>query len=277
MSDLSLNRLGLYSGKNIKYLSSDEEYSIGIDYCDTGNIQAAHTLVVSTIPFVIKVAKPYSINFNLLLSDLVQAGIVGLIKSLKTYDPRAGVRFLNHSYRYIKNEVKDFAMSSWSIVKIESSSNKKTMFYNSFRINKCLEVDGDLSKLIEEFNVSEQELNSFLTRVKQRDLMLDAPLKSDTTDTYLDLLHDNSASPEDLLLKELDNKELKDVINKALHILTDDERYIIEHKYLVTSNLSLSEIGTSLCYSTERVSQLEKRAIKKLRRFLLENGVGYKK
>jgi RNA polymerase sigma-32 factor len=268
--DLSLNYLSLYSNKNIKYLTPDEEYTIGVDYCDTGNIQAAHTLIISAIPFVIKVAKPYSINFNILLSDLVQAGIVGLIKSLKTYDPRAGVRFINHSYRYIKNGIKDFAMSSWSLVKIESSSIKKTLFYNSFGINKFLDDGGDLSELTEEFNISEQDLNSFLVRLKQRDFMLNTPLNSESTDTFLDLLPDNADSPEDLFFKKLDNKELKDRIEKALCVLTKEERFIIEQKYLVEFNLSLPEIGTSLCYSTERVSQLEKRAIKKLRRFLLE-------
>jgi len=257
--------------KQIKPLTPEREYELAVRYRETGDRDAAHELVVSHLPFVVKVAFQYR-NYMLPVQDLVQEGTIGLMKAIKRFDPFLGFRLVSFAVWWIKAYIKNFILKSWSLVKLGTTQAQRKLFYRIGDIGE--HVDGDTHRervraLAEELKVKEDEVIEMEARMKAREWSLDGALADDGGFTGMDMLEDGAPDQETQLIEKQTEKAVSGFTTKALKKLDPRERFIISKRFLEEDPpWTLQKLGDHFGTSRERVRQLERRALGKLRKEL---------
>ncbi len=266
------NSLDLYIAQinQFQILSPEEEFKLALQYREKGDIEAAHKLITSNLRFVVKIALEYK-NYGVKLLDLIQEGNVGLMMAVKKFDPRRGYRFISYAVWWIRAYIQNFIIKSWSLVKIGTTQAQKKLFYKLGKVRRLLEApQGDhpqsYQDIAKDLGVKEEEIHEMEQRMGRRDLSLDLPFDEDKELTPLELLSDGSPDQEDRLIQSQDAQVQRNEISKALERLTERERYIITQRIMSDNPLTLREIGDTFQLSRERVRQIEKEALTKLRR-----------
>ncbi len=265
------NALDLYMAQinQLPILSPEEEFELALKYREKGDIEAAHQLITSNLRFVVKIALEYK-NYGLKLLDLIQEGNIGLMMAVKKFDPLRGYRFISYAVWWIRAYIQNFIIKSWSLVKIGTTQAQKKLFYKLGKVRRLLEAPrGDhpqsYKDIAKDLGVKEEEIHEMEQRMGRRDLSLDLPFDEDQELTPLALLSDDSPDQEDMLIRSQDSQIQKNEISKALASLSERERYIITHRIMSDNPLTLREIGDTLQLSRERIRQIEKEALTKLR------------
>ena len=266
------NSLDLYMAQinQFQILSPEEEFALALQYREKGDIEAAHKLITSNLRFVVKIALEYN-NYGVKLLDLIQEGNVGLMMAVKKFDARRGYRFISYAVWWIRAYIQNFIIKSWSLVKIGTTQAQKKLFYKLGKVRRLLEApQGDhpqsYQDIAKDLGVKEEDIHEMEQRMGRRDLSLDLPFDEDKELTPLELLSDGSPDQEDMLIQSQDAQIQRNEISKALERLTERERYIITHRIMSDNPLTLREIGDTFQLSRERVRQIEKEALTKLRR-----------
>jgi RNA polymerase sigma-32 factor len=266
------NALDLYMAQinQLPILSPEEEFELALKYREKGDIEAAHQLITSNLRFVVKIALEYK-NYGLKLLDLIQEGNIGLMMAVKKFDPLRGYRFISYAVWWIRAYIQNFIIKSWSLVKIGTTQAQKKLFYKLGKVRRLLEApQGDhpqsYEDIAKDLGVKEEEIHEMEQRMGRRDLSLDLPFDEDQELTPLALLSDDSPDQEDMLIRSQDSQIQRDEISKALASLSERERYIVTHRIMSDNPLTLREIGDTLHLSRERIRQIEKEALTKLRR-----------
>jgi RNA polymerase sigma-32 factor len=274
MSNLPVvsNGLDLYMAQISQFpiLSPQEECEIAVKYREKGDIEAAHRLITSNLRFVVKIALEYK-NYGIKLLDLIQEGNIGLMMAVKKFDPGKGYRFISYAVWWIRAYIQNFIIKSWSLVKIGTTQAQKKLFYKLGKVRKLLEApQGDhpqsYEQIAKDLGVKEEEIHEMEQRMGRRDVSLDLPFNESQELTPLELLSDDSPDQEDVLIRSQDSQIRRNEISKALDKLSEREKYIITHRIMSDKPLTLREIGDTFQLSRERVRQIEKEALTKLRR-----------
>src|SRR4030042_2955904 len=103
--------------RSIKPLTAEREHELAVRFKVSGEIEAAHELVVSHLPFVVKVAFQYR-HYKIPVQDLIQEGTIGLMKAVKRFDPYKGFRLVSFAVWWIKAYIKTFILRSSNLVKL---------------------------------------------------------------------------------------------------------------------------------------------------------------
>ena len=266
------NGLDLYMAQISQFpiLSPEDEFELALTYQEKGDIEAAHRLITSNLRFVVKVALEYK-NYGVKLLDLIQEGNIGLMMALKKFDPRKGYRFISYAVWWIRAYIQNFIIKSWSLVKIGTTQAQKKLFYKLGKVRRLLEApQGDhqhsYQDIAKDLGVREEEIHEMEQRMARRDVSLDLPFDENHELTPLELLSDDSPDQEDILIRSQDSEIQRNEISKALDRLSERERYIITNRIMSDKPLTLREIGDKFQLSRERVRQIEKEALTKLRR-----------
>ena len=248
-------------------LTREEEKELAIRYKKYNDIEAAHKLITSNLRFVVKIAHEYK-AYGMKLVDLIQEGNIGLMMALKHFNPEKGYRFISYAVWWIRAYIQNFIMKSWSLVKIGTTQVQKKLFY---KLNKTKEEfiaenkDFDFAEIAEELGVKEEEVQEMEQRMSFRDFSLNNELEEDQNVSYLDLLEDPTKNQEELVGNIEEQQYLRRQINDALSKLNEKERFIIENRVMAEEPMTLREIGLKFNISRERVRQIEKEALKKLK------------
>jgi RNA polymerase sigma-32 factor len=253
--------------RSIKPLTPEQEHSLAVRYHQEGDIEAAHELVVSHLPFVVKIAFQYR-HYKVPVMDLIQEGTIGLMKAVKRFDPYKGFRLVSFAVWWIKAYMKNFILRSWNLVKLGTTQAQRKLFFRMGDIGEHLEEDEReeaIRDLAEELRVKEDDVIEMEARVKAREWSLDMNVGEDGHTTGLDLLPDESENQEELLIENETATNLSSVTKKALKKLDPRERFIINKRFLDDSPWTLQKLGDHFGTSRERVRQLESRALGKLK------------
>ncbi len=266
------NGLDLYMTQISQFpiLSPEEEFELALEYREKGDVEAAHKLITSNLRFVVKIALEYK-NYRVKLLDLIQEGNIGLMMAVKKFDPRKGYRFISYAVWWIRAYIQNFIIKSWSLVKIGTTQAQKKLFYKLGKVRKLLEAprgtqQQSYQEIAQDLGVKEEEIHEMEQRMGRRDISLDLPFDEDQELTPLELLSDDSPDQEDMLIRSQDSEIQSNEVSKALDKLSERERYIITHRIMNDEPLTLQEIGDRFHLSRERVRQIEKEALTKLRR-----------
>ncbi|MGH7892990.1 MAG: RNA polymerase factor sigma-32, partial [Thermodesulfobacteriota bacterium] len=264
--------IGIFLKEINKYpvLSKEEEYSLAVRYYEENDLEAANTLVVSNLRFVVKIASEY-ISYGFPLGDLVQEGTIGLMNAVKKFNPYRGYRLISYAVWWIRAKIQNYIMKFWSHVKIGTTQAQRKLFHKIGRAKKDLNIhhdelnESDISKVAGLFGVKNKDVIDMEFRMASRDFSLDTSFKDDDSITYLDTVSDTSSNQEEVL-ESLEQSELaREGLKKGLKKLTPREKRVIERRYLSTPQGKLRELGDELGISKERVRQIEVQALKKLR------------
>ena len=253
--------------RSIKPLSREREFELAVKYHETGDVEAAQEMVVSHLPFVVKVAFGYR-HYMIPVQDLIQEGAIGLMKAVKRFDPYRGFRLVSFAVWWIKAYIKNFIMKNWNLVKLGTTQAQRKLF---FRIGDVGEHPDEetrqehIEDLATELNVKPDDVIEVQARMKAREWSLNEMVGDEKDVSGLDLLPADSPDQESQLIEKETGQALSAATDNALKKLDKRERFIVTKRYMEDSPWTLQKLGDHFGTSRERVRQLEKRALKKLK------------
>lgn len=264
----------IYRVNQIPLLSAEEEYELAQRFREEGDLEGARELVLAHLRYVVRVARGY-LGYGLALNDLIQEGNVGLMKAVKRFDPTMGVRLVSFAVHWIKAEIHEFVLHNWRIVKIATTKAQRKLFFNMRQMKKRLgwmsyeEVDAvanDLGVSREEVLVMEQRLNAM-------DASYDATDSDDDDQSYKAVpagyLHDVRSDPAFIYEQENSGSQNREKLHLAFARLDERSQDILQQRWLLDDKaVTLHTLAEKYGVSAERVRQLEKNAMKKLREYM---------
>jgi RNA polymerase sigma-32 factor len=256
--------------RKIKPLPAEREFDLAVRYRETGDRDAAHELVVSHLPFVVKMAYQHR-HYMLPMQDLVQEGTVGLMKALQRFDPYRGYRLVSFAVFWIKAHIKNFVIRSWNLVKLGTTQAQRRLFSHVGRIGEHPDEESKsrrVKDLAEELGVKEDDVIEMEARMKARDWSLDQTIGEESPVAAVELLADQSPNQESLLIEKERESALGGMASKALAVLDPRERFIITKRFIEETPWTLQKLGDHFGTTRERMRQLEGRALNKMRKAL---------
>ncbi len=251
-------------------LTREEEHELAVQYKQYGDIEAAYKLVRSNLRLVVMIAREYERAFRNLL-DLIQEGNVGLMESLRNFDPYRGVRFPSYAVWWVRAYIIRYLMNNWRMVKLGTTQAQRRLFFNLRKEKEKLEAEGFVpgARLIaQRLDVKESEVIEMDQRLSGRDLSTDAPLSEGEAATLLNKLTDDSPTPEEHLAEYEYRQAIKERLKTFGEGLKDKELVVFRERLMAEQPLTLREIGMRHGVSRERVRQIEHRVKKKLKNYL---------
>ncbi len=261
-----------------RLLTRDEERSLAMRVWEENDRDAAYILVTSNLRLVVKIALEFQRVWMQNLLDLIQEGNIGLMQAVKKFDPYKNVKFSYYASFWIKAYILKFIMDNWRLVKIGTTQGQRRLFFKLKKEKQSLIDQGFDPKprlLSERLGVSEREIVDMDQRLDNWDLSLDAPLKEDSDTERMDFLSTDSESAEDTMAKKEMDVLLHNRIEEFRKGLTDRELEIFDQRIFAENPATLQEIGDNYDISRERVRQVEKTIIRKMREFFKEKMQDY--
>jgi RNA polymerase sigma-32 factor len=255
---------------NYKLLTREEERELGIRVREHGDKDAAYKLVTSNLRLVVKIALEFQRVWMQNLLDLIQEGNIGLMQAVKKFDPYKNVKFSYYASFWIKAYILKFIMDNWRLVKIGTTQGQRKLFFKLKKEKQKLIDDGFDPKpklLSERLGVSEREIIDMDQRLDGWDVSLDAPLKEDSDTERIEFLSTQTESIEDRVSKKEIEFLLHNKIAEFRKKMTPRELEIFDLRIFSDNPVTLQEIGDRYGISRERVRQVEKNIIKKMREF----------
>ena len=262
-----LNRY-LSEVEQFPFLSAEEEYRLAVRFYEHQDRDAAHRLVRSYLRYVVKIAREYK-NYGLRVMDLVQEGSIGLMQAVKKFNPYKGFRLSTYAVWWIRAAIQEFVLRSWSLVRIGTTAAQRKLFFNLRKNKRSIErLDAQESQeLGKALKVSAKEVAEMDVRMSGPDESLNKLVK-DSGEEVQNLLADPRPNQEFCLLESEAKTLRQKAADFAMSVLNEREKTIVRLRILAENPVTLESIGQQLSVSRERVRQLEKQAIKKMRNAL---------
>jgi RNA polymerase sigma-32 factor len=253
----------------VPILSVEEERSLGEALYYEEDLDAARRLVMSHLRFVVHIARSYS-GYGLPLADLIQEGNVGLMKAVRRFNPEKGVRVVSFAVHWIKAEIHEFILRNWRIVKIATTKSQRKLFFNLRSAKKQLQwLTADEAKAVaEDLGVEVKDVMEMEMRLTARDSAFDAPADEDEDAVaYAPALYleDKGADPAQLVESENYEGDNNLRLAEAVKMLDERSQAILQRRWLDDKKATLHQLADEYGVSAERIRQLEKNAMKKVR------------
>lgn len=251
-------------------LTAEEEKQLAEHLYYDGALEAACSLVMSHLRFVVHIARSYS-GYGLSQSDLIQEGNVGLMKAVKRFDPTRGVRLVSFAVHWIKAEMHEFILRNWRIVKVATTKAQRKLFFNLRGKKKRLGwlTHKEAKAVAEDLNVDIKHVQEMEGRLAAFDATFDMGNDDDDDAAYLapvNYLEDSNADPAKQIEAADWNEDSVHRLREALQKLDERSRTIIERRWLNDDQKStLHELADDFGVSAERIRQLESNAMKKVK------------
>ena len=253
---------------NVAILSADEERSLACRYRHEGDLEAARQLVLSHLRFVVHIAKSYS-GYGLNESDLIQEGNVGLMKAVKRFDPEVGVRLVSFAVHWIKAEIHEFVLKNWRIVKVATTKAQRKLFFNLRSQKRKLGWlnSKEADAVAKDLGVTADEVRLMEGRLNSRDTAFDAPSDEDDSPMVYPSQYLEDKRYDPAIQHEEDNwqNHHENRLYRALEALDERSQTIIKRRWLDEPKATLQDLASEYNISAERVRQLEKNAMKKVK------------
>ena len=233
------------------------------------DLDAARTLVLSHLRFVVHIARSYA-GYGLPLADIIQEGNVGLMKAVKRFDPSKGVRLISFAVHWIKAEIHEYVLRNWRIVKVATTKAQRKLFFNLRSAKKRL---GWLNReeaaaVASDLGVEVREVLEMEQRLAACDAGFDLGVDDDEDSPYLapvQYLEDRDADPAVIVEAADWEARTQQRLSAAVAALDPRSRDILQQRWLGEAKVTLHELAAKYEVSAERIRQLEQSAIRKVR------------
>lgn len=252
----------------IPVLTPEEERDYAIRLRENDDKEAARRLVMSHLRFVIRIARGY-LGYGLPLPDLIQEGTVGLMKAVKRFDPGMGVRLVSFAVHWIRAEIHEYILRNWRIVKVATTKAQRKLFFNLRSSKKRLGwfSHEEVEEVARDLDVKPETVLEMEARLANQDMAFDGD-DSDNEDTPSSpstYIPDLRMEPASALEREDTERDRRDRLMDALDGLDDRSKTILKSRWLTEKKQTLHELAVQYGVSAERIRQIEKNAMKKLR------------
>ena len=266
--NLEAYRQGVYS---IPMLSLEEEHDLAVRFQRDDDLNAAWRLVLSHLRFVVRVARGYD-GYGLPQADLIQEGSIGLMKAVKRFDPEVGVRLVSFAVHWIRAEIHEFILRNWRIVKVATTKAQRKLFFNLRSAKKRLGWlnQAEVDAVAKDLGVSPDTVLEMERRLSAYDAAYDGQLGDGDGDRlppagYLEDLRFEPAAQVESSDWEAHSRQR---LHEAVGALDERSRIIVTQRWLSDGKATLQELADRYGISAERIRQLEKSAMGKLRKAL---------
>lgn len=253
-------------------LSFEVEQALARRWRDEGDEDAAHQMVNSHLRLVAKIAMGYR-GYGLPVGELISEGNVGMMQAVRRFDPDKGFRLATYAMWWIRASIQEYILHSWSLVKMGTTAAQKKLFFNLRRIKGEMQAfeDGDLTPeavhaIAERLDVSEGEVVNMNRRMSGPDSSLNAPMRADGEDSWIDWLEDERETQEDRLSADQELFGRRQLLAGAMTSLNERERAILTARRLQEDPVTLENLSQEFGISRERVRQIEVRAFEKIQK-----------
>ena len=260
--------------KKFPMLQAEEEYMLAKSWKERGDLKSAEKLVTSHLRLVAKIAMGYR-GYGLPVSEMISEGNIGLMQAVKKFDPERGFRLATYAMWWIKANIQEYILRSWSLVKIGTTTAQKKLFFNLRKLKNQIapKSEGDLRKehvdeIADRLNVSKDEVVSMNRRLAGQEKSLNAFVGEDG-DEWQDWIADKSMDQELIASQNQELSERKDLLYQSMDILNDREREIINARKLSDEPVTLDELSKKYKISRERIRQIENKAFEKIQKYML--------
>jgi len=281
----SLGNLDAYISavNRLPMLTQEEETRFARRLRDEADVESAGRLVLSHLRLVVSVSRQY-LGYGLPHGDLIQEGNVGLMKAVKRFDPEAGVRLVSYALHWIKAEIHEYILKNWRMVKLATTKAQRKLFFNLRSMKQGLKSDAnahrnnlsaaEIDSVARTLNVKPAEVIEMETRLSGGDVALE-PQTDDGEESYAPIayLADDSSEPTRVLEARRRDALSSDGLVRALAVLDDRSRRIVEERWLKVNDdssggMTLHDLAAEYGVSAERIRQIEVAAMKKMRKAL---------
>ncbi|WP_017938534.1 RNA polymerase sigma factor RpoH [Zestomonas thermotolerans] len=259
----------VHTVNSIPLLSAEEERELAEDLYYRQDLEAARKLVLAHLRFVVHIAKSYS-GYGLAQADLIQEGNVGLMKAVKRFNPEMGVRLVSFAVHWIRAEIHEFILRNWRIVKVATTKAQRKLFFNLRSQKKRLAWlnNDEVNAVAESLGVEPHEVREMESRLSGQDMAFDPAADADDESAYQSpayYLEDHRYDPA----RQLEDSDWSDSSSASLHEalegLDERSRDILYQRWLAEEKATLHELAAKYNVSAERIRQLEKNAMNKLK------------
>ena len=259
----------VHSVNTIPLLSVEQERDLGERLYYHQDLDAARQMVMAHLRFVVHIARSYS-GYGLPQGDLIQEGNVGLMKAVKRFNPEMGVRLVSFAVHWIKAEIHEYVLRNWRIVKVATTKAQRKLFFNLRSHKKRLAwlTNDEVTAVADSLGVEAREVREMESRLTGHDMSFDPSDSDDDESAYQspsNYLEDHSYDPA-LQLEASDQTENdSNSLHEALGELDERSRDILQQRWLSDEKVTLHDLAAQYGVSAERIRQLEKNAMKKLK------------
>jgi RNA polymerase sigma-32 factor len=253
-------------------LSAEVERSLSERWRERHDASAMRQLVGSHLRLLVKVAMGYR-NYGLPTDDLIGEGHLGLMHAVCRFDPDRGARFATYAIWWMRAAIQAYILRNWSLVKIGTTASQKKLFFNLRRVRSRLQPEDHgplrpehVAVIAGMLQVPEHEVISVDQRLASRDFSLNTPVGSDGQSEWQAWLPDESDNQEVALAEAQETARRKLLLHAALGKLSGRERQIVVDRRLCDTPVTLRSLSQRYGLSSERIRQIEARALAKLHR-----------
>lgn len=262
----------LSSVQNIAILTPEEEKRLAEDLYYRNDLEAARQLVMAHLRFVVHIARGYS-GYGLPQADLIQEGNVGLMKAVRKFNPEVGVRLISFAVHWIKSEMHEYIIKNWKIVKVATTKAQRKLFFNLRSQKKELNwlTDDEIKTISDELGVDEKSVKEMESRLSSTDMSFDPPTEANDEEASFSpagFLADETKDPADLIEREDSEEYSYELLHKALSALDSRSKEILIDRWLQDQKLTLHELADKYGVSAERIRQIEKAAMEKVKSYI---------
>ena len=264
--------LGAYIStvNQIPILTAEQEKELAERYYYEQDLDAAKMLVMSHLRFVVHIARSYA-GYGLPQGDLIQEGNLGLMKAVKRFDPNMGVRLVSFAVHWIKAEIHEYVIRNWRIVKIATTKAQRKLFFNLRSLKKSSKklTLAEAQSIADDLNVTAEQVLEMEGRLTAYDAAFEAQGDDDDEgSTHVApalYLEDNRYDPARLIENEDYEEQSTSALHDAMEQLDDRSRNILQRRWLDDEKSTLHELAAEYNVSAERIRQLEKNAMEKIK------------
>ena len=269
--------LGAYIStiNQIPILTAEQEKDLAERYFYQQDLDAAKMLVMSHLRFVVHIARSYA-GYGLPQGDLIQEGNLGLMKAVKRFDPNMGVRLVSFAVHWIKAEIHEYVIRNWRIVKIATTKAQRKLFFNLRSLKKSskkLTLD-EAQSIANDLNVTPEQVLEMEGRLTAYDAAFETQNDDDDDSPHVSpalYLEDNRYDPARLAEADDYEEQSSSALHEAMDQLDDRSRNILQRRWLDDEKSTLHELAAEYNVSAERIRQLEKNAMEKIKTAMSAN------
>lgn len=258
----------------IPMLTQPQEFALAERLHAQNDLEAAKQLVLPHLRYVVRIAQSYK-GYGLAINDLIQEGNIGLMKAVKRFNPKMGVRLVTFAVHWIKAEIHEFILRNWRIVKVATTKAQRKLFFNLRSMKKQLTwfTEKEVQQVAKDLKVKPETVREMEMRMSNHDMAFDAHDDDDEDSAAFApaaYLEDHRYNPATQLEKTDWSEQSGSTMHEALAKLDERSQEIIQARWLDENKLTLQELADKYQVSAERIRQLEKMAMQKLKMALVE-------